>query len=101
MDSAVKYEGRCLVKREYWTAVCFAVAGVFAIGTTPAFAYVGPGVGLSAIGAFLALIMGVLLAFVGFIWYPVKRLLRRGNAPGASSHKPQPKPHAESIEEGT
>ena len=36
---------------------------------TIAFAYVGPGAGLSAIGTVLALI-------VGFIWYPIKRLLR-------------------------
>ncbi len=47
---------------------------------TPAFAYLGPGVGLTAIGAFLALIVGVIVAFFGFIWYPVKRLLRKGKA---------------------
>jgi hypothetical protein len=100
IDSGVKHEGRYIVKREYLTAVCLAVAGVFSIGSTPAFAYVGPGAGLSAIGAFLALIMGLILAFVGFIWYPVKRLLRKGNAPGASASEPRQKPHAESVEEG-
>ena len=40
-----------------------------------AFAYVGPGAGLSAIGTVLALIGAVLLGLVGVIWYPVKRLL--------------------------
>ena len=40
-----------------------------------AFAYVGPGTGLSAIGAFLALIVGVFVTVMGFLWYPVKRLL--------------------------
>lgn len=39
-------------------------------------AYVGPGAGLSAIGAFLAMIAGLFVAIVGFIWYPIKRLLR-------------------------
>ena len=39
-------------------------------------AYVGPGAGLSAIGAFLALVAGVFVAIVGFIWYPIKRLIR-------------------------
>ena len=39
-------------------------------------AYVGPGAGLSAIGAFFALVAGVLVAIVGFIWYPIKRLIR-------------------------
>jgi hypothetical protein len=43
-----------------------------------AFAYVGPGSGLSAIGAALALVVGVFLAVVGFVWYPIKRLLLRG-----------------------
>ena len=39
--------------------------------------YIGPGTGLSAIGALLALIAAVFLAMVGFIWYPIKRLFRR------------------------
>lgn len=42
-----------------------------------AHAYVGPGAGLSAIGSVLALIGAVLLMVVGFVWYPVKRLLKR------------------------
>lgn len=37
-------------------------------------AYVGPGSGLSAIGAFLAMIVGVFAAILGFFWYPIKRL---------------------------
>lgn len=45
--------------------------------------YVGPGAGLSAIGAFLALVVGVFVALFGFVWYPLKRLIRffrRGRA---------------------
>jgi len=41
----------------------------------PAFAYLGPGAGLSAIGAVLVLMAAMLLAIVGFVWYPLKRLL--------------------------
>ena len=37
-------------------------------------AYVGPGAGLSAIGAFLAIVAGVFVAIAGFVWYPIKRL---------------------------
>ncbi|MDJ0598263.1 MAG: hypothetical protein QNJ37_05430 [Crocosphaera sp.] len=40
----------------------------------PAMAYVGPGAGLAAIGAFFALVAGILAALFGFLWYPVKRL---------------------------
>lgn len=42
-----------------------------------ALAYVGPGAGLSAIGTLVALAGAVLLAIVGFVWYPVKRLLKK------------------------
>ena len=43
-------------------------------------AYIGPGAGLGAVGSLLALVGAVLLMIVGFIWYPLKRLLRRGKA---------------------
>lgn len=42
-----------------------------------AFAYVGPGTGLSAIGALLALVVGSIVAILGFLWYPIKRLFSR------------------------
>jgi len=42
-----------------------------------AHAYVGPGAGLSAIGSVLALVGATLLLIVGFVWYPIKRLLKR------------------------
>lgn len=38
--------------------------------------YLGPGGVLSAIGSFLALLVAVVLALLGFVWYPLKRLLR-------------------------
>ena len=47
------------------------------ISPTPALAYIGPGAGISAIGTALALLGAVFLLLVGFVWYPVKRLLRR------------------------
>lgn len=43
---------------------------------SPSLAYVGPGAGITAIGTAFAFVGGLLLAVVGFIWYPVKRLLR-------------------------
>ncbi len=66
-----------------------------------AFAYVGPGAGLTAIGTVLALIGAVLLGIFGFIWYPVKRLLR--NRKSAESDEiedvvEEPEIVAESIE---
>lgn len=39
--------------------------------------YVGPGSGLGSVGALAALAGAVALMVVGFIWYPVKRLMKR------------------------
>jgi len=44
---------------------------------TPAAAYIGPGAGLGAIGTVIAVVGAILLMIVGFVWYPVKRLLKR------------------------
>ncbi len=45
---------------------------------TTALAYTGPGAGLTAIGSLLALVGAILLAIVGFVWYPLKRALKLG-----------------------
>ena len=53
--------------------------GVVLVGTMlPSFAlaYIGPGAGLSAIGTLLAVVGAAILLIVGFVWYPVKRMLR-------------------------
>lgn len=41
-----------------------------------AYAYVGPGLGLAAVASFLSILAALLLGVVGFVWYPVKRLIR-------------------------
>ena len=43
----------------------------------PAWAYIGPGAGLGALAVTLALALGVLLLFVGLVWYPLKRMMKR------------------------
>jgi hypothetical protein len=47
-----------------------------ALAPSTAHAYVGPGAGLSAFGALLALVGSVVAAVFGFVWYPIKRLIR-------------------------
>lgn len=44
-----------------------------------AHAYVGPGLGLGAIGAFIGIIFAVILALVGLFWYPLKRMFKKGD----------------------
>jgi hypothetical protein len=47
------------------------------LAAEPAHAYIGPGGGLTAIGALLALIAAVVVTFFGFLWYPIKRFRKR------------------------
>jgi hypothetical protein len=56
-----------------WIVIVLFLACCF---PRPAMAYVGPGTGMSAVGVFLAVAAGVVIALFGFIWYPFKRLLR-------------------------
>ena len=69
--------------------VAFATALLVAPGA--ALAYVGPGAGISAIGSLLALIAAILLAIVGFLWFPLKRMLRKRAAEKPEIAKADPK----------
>ena len=42
-----------------------------------AMAYVGPGAGITVIGTAIAFVGVLVLAIVGFLWYPIKRLLAK------------------------
>ncbi len=55
-----------------------ALAALFSAAVLPtaALAYTGPGAGLSAIGSLIALIAAVGFMIVGFVWYPIKRLIK-------------------------
>ena len=64
------------------------IALLFMVIVTPAHAYIGPVVGLGAIGAVLALFLGAVLLVVGFLWYPLKRILKARKS--ASVEKPDP-----------
>nr|WP_070960586.1 hypothetical protein [Hyphomonas sp. Mor2] len=52
----------------------FFIAALFPMS---AHAYIGPGAGLGALAFLVGMIIVVLLLFIGFIWYPLKRYLKR------------------------
>lgn len=57
-----------------------APLGAFALlafSATPAFAYMGAGAGLSAIGSILSFLGVFVLMAVGFLWYPIKRTFKK------------------------
>jgi hypothetical protein len=43
----------------------------------PAYAYVGPGLGLGALGVILGILVSIFLAIIGIFWYPIKRLIMK------------------------
>jgi hypothetical protein len=65
-----------------WWGVSITLALI--LSPALAYAYVGPGLGLGAIGSVFSLIGAVLLGIVGFVWYPIKRLLKAFRKPKTS-----------------
>lgn len=54
-------------------------------------AYVGPGLGLGAIGVVLGLLLSVILAVLALFWYPIKRLLtKRARDKAADEQRSEP-----------
>ena len=45
--------------------------------TTSSYAYLGPGVGGGVIAATIGVIVAIIAALFGLIWFPVKRLLKK------------------------
>lgn len=60
------------------TALLLVTAGaVAALLPESALAYGGPGSVITGIGAFVAAVVAVLAAVLGFFWFPLKRLYQR------------------------
>ncbi len=81
---------RLVIKSPFsWSKLPVFVSGMIlgAIVANPAFAYIGPGSGLTLIGSVLAVIAVIFLSIVGFIWYPVRRLLRNKKARKADTEQ--------------
>ena len=74
---------------DYWLTMLVTAVLVVA-APLGAGAYVGPGVGISAIGTVVAFFGAIFLAIVAFIWYPIKRVVkkfgRKGDRDGEATH---------------
>lgn len=73
------------------------IAAFLCLSAGPAYAYIGPGAGLTAIGTVLALGAAILLAIVGFVWYPVKRLRQSRKAAAAAEEEKPTEEREESL----
>lgn len=50
------------------------------IGSAPAFAYIGPGVGTGIIATVIGVISAFVLAVAGVVYYPIKRFIKSRKA---------------------
>jgi ABC-type antimicrobial peptide transport system permease subunit len=50
---------------------------IFCLISTSSFAYLGPGVGGGVIAATIGVVVAIIAALFGLIWFPIKRLLKK------------------------
>ena len=78
-------------RRAALLAICTSAA---ALAASPAFAYVGPGAGLTLLGALWGLVVAVVVS-VGFIlMWPLRRLMRRNKRVGPISDQDDDPTHS-------
>ena len=68
--------------------LAFGLLAVLQLPTT-AHAYIGPGAGAGTIAIVLGILSSIFLAFVGILWYPIKRLIKA--LKGAARHSAEPR----------
>lgn len=68
-------------------------AAGLAFGAGPAMAYIGPGAGLSLLGALWGVVAAVAAALLFLLLWPLRRLMRRQRAT-AAQRGPAQQPHA-------
>jgi len=57
--------------------ILFLLFTQFMLLTDCAYAYIGPGAGLGMIGSLIAIIVAIVIIFLGLIIYPIRYLLKR------------------------
>lgn len=77
------------------TRVKLVAAGLVGAGLlipSAALAYGGPGSIISGIGAFLAVLAALVASIFGFLWFPLKRLIRKVRGNGGESEQGSTEP---------
>lgn len=73
------------------------IIGLFAMAPwTTTHAYVGPGMAVGVIAIILGTVASIVLAFVGILWYPIKRLIK-GRQKANAAIQPRQEEHDSST----
>jgi membrane protein implicated in regulation of membrane protease activity len=72
--------------------LAMATVTALMLAATPAMAYVGPGAGLSLLGAFWGLLVAILAALAFVVVYPVRRMMRARNKRSAETMRSDRQP---------
>ena len=62
-------------------SLAMAITTALMLAATPAMAYVGPGAGLSLLGAFWGLLVAIVAALAFVVVYPIRRMMRARKRP--------------------
>ena len=65
--------------------VNFILAGLSLLFSGTAMAYVGPGAGISVLGALWGLIVGVVMALAVILFWPIRMMIRKNKAKKAAA----------------
>lgn len=68
------------------------VAVVALLSSAPAFAYIGPGAGVSFLGSLWALLVGIVLALGAVLFWPIRYLIRRARRGKSAQAQRPPSP---------
>jgi membrane protein implicated in regulation of membrane protease activity len=71
-------------------SLAIAITTALTLAATPAMAYVGPGAGLSLLGAFWGLLVAILAAVAFVVVYPIRRMMRARKRPAQTLEQGEP-----------
>jgi hypothetical protein len=63
--------------RMYVISFLSALSLLFTLFSTPAEAYLGPGLGTGILGVIAGVLAFIVLTFVAIVWYPIKRFFKK------------------------
>ena len=75
--------------RRYIPALCLAACAIM-LWTQPAAAYIGPGAGITMLGALWGVVVAVAMAVGAILFWPIRMLLRKMRKPVAPAQAPVP-----------